>query len=85
MYSNTSRMNFHVSRPATAKRGYSGFKPRTGSSDAVQLGQNASSRCSTRRAKFQERGGSRREAMPICGLNDKCCNDALQAGLTQGR
>eukprot|EP00965_Chrysotila_dentata_P118060 3902229-Pleurochrysis_carterae.AAC.1 len=34
------------------------------SSDDVRLGQNAPSKCSKRRAKFQERGGSGRGAMP---------------------
>eukprot|EP00965_Chrysotila_dentata_P018511 616513-Pleurochrysis_carterae.AAC.1 len=47
--------------------------------------QNAPSRCSKRRAKFQWNAGLERGAMPTCGLDDKCCNDALQAGLAQGR
>eukprot|EP00965_Chrysotila_dentata_P185890 6136974-Pleurochrysis_carterae.AAC.1 len=37
------------------------------------------------RVKFQERGSSGRGTMPMCGLDDKCCNDAVQAGLAQGR
>eukprot|EP00965_Chrysotila_dentata_P256363 6212518-Pleurochrysis_carterae.AAC.3 len=37
------------------------------------------------RCTFQERGCSERGAMPTCILDDKCCNDALQAGLAQGR
>eukprot|EP00965_Chrysotila_dentata_P171372 5655452-Pleurochrysis_carterae.AAC.1 len=63
-------------------------RSRTGSSDAVQLGQNGPSRCLKRRAKFQRSvrsACSGRGAMPTFGLNDKCCNDALQAGLAKGR
>eukprot|EP00965_Chrysotila_dentata_P256736 6212647-Pleurochrysis_carterae.AAC.1 len=77
-------MNFQGSRPAAAKWVIQN-KSRTGSSDAVQFGQNAQSMCSKRRATVQERGGSGREAMPTCGLDDKCCSDVLQADLAQGR
>eukprot|EP00965_Chrysotila_dentata_P150318 4965019-Pleurochrysis_carterae.AAC.1 len=85
MCSNASRMYFQVSRPANCKTGLFRSKSRTGSSDAVRLGQSAPSRCSTRRAKFQWSAGSGRGAMLNCGLDDNCCNDALQAGLAQGR
>eukprot|EP00965_Chrysotila_dentata_P037445 1245542-Pleurochrysis_carterae.AAC.1 len=65
MCSNASRMNFEVSRPATAKMGY--------------LNQEQ------RRAKFQLSPGSGKGAMSTCGVDDNCCNDALRAGLAQGR
>eukprot|EP00965_Chrysotila_dentata_P170130 5615529-Pleurochrysis_carterae.AAC.1 len=52
---------------------------RTGSSDAVQLSQDALNRCSKRRAKFQWKPGLGRRAMSTCGLDGTCCNDTLQA------
>eukprot|EP00965_Chrysotila_dentata_P027517 914108-Pleurochrysis_carterae.AAC.1 len=46
------------------------------------------SECLKRRAKFQRSARSAclgRGAMATCGLDDKCCNDALQAGLAKRR
>eukprot|EP00965_Chrysotila_dentata_P262265 6214514-Pleurochrysis_carterae.AAC.8 len=45
--------------------------------------QYASRRYSKRPAKFQKHGSSGRGALPTCGLDNKCCNDAIQAGLGQ--
>eukprot|EP00965_Chrysotila_dentata_P154840 5116733-Pleurochrysis_carterae.AAC.2 len=63
------------------QNGLFGSRSRTGSSDAVKLGQNAPSRCSKRCAKFQLSAGSERGAMPTCGLDDNCCDDAFQANV----
>eukprot|EP00965_Chrysotila_dentata_P172225 5683542-Pleurochrysis_carterae.AAC.1 len=62
MCSNASWMNFHVSRPATVN-GLFRSKSKTGSGVAVQLDQNAPSRCSKRRAKFQWSAGLGRGAI----------------------
>eukprot|EP00965_Chrysotila_dentata_P180565 5961237-Pleurochrysis_carterae.AAC.2 len=83
MCSNASRMHFQVSSPANVLERE--CKSRTGSSDAVQLGQYAPSRCLKRFAKFQWSAGSRSGAVPTYGLDDNCCNEAFQAGLAQER
>eukprot|EP00965_Chrysotila_dentata_P112004 3703814-Pleurochrysis_carterae.AAC.3 len=44
------KMKFQVNRAATAKWTKFGSESRAGSSDAVQLGYNSSSRCLKRRA-----------------------------------
>eukprot|EP00965_Chrysotila_dentata_P247228 6207633-Pleurochrysis_carterae.AAC.3 len=84
MCSNVSRMIF-VSAGLQLQNGLFRSKSKTCSGDAVQLGQNAPSRCLTRRAEFLERGGSGKRAALTCGLDDQRCNDAFQAGLAQGR
>eukprot|EP00965_Chrysotila_dentata_P162874 5379023-Pleurochrysis_carterae.AAC.1 len=61
--------------------GYSGLNQE----QVVAMPCNAPSRCSKRRAEFPWSAGSERGAMPTCGLNDKCCNDVLQACLAKGR
>eukprot|EP00965_Chrysotila_dentata_P017651 586605-Pleurochrysis_carterae.AAC.1 len=77
---------FSSQQACNCKLGYSGLnQEHVRSNDAMQLGQNAPSRGLKRRAKLQWSADSVRRAISTCGLDDNCCNDALQAGLSQGR
>eukprot|EP00965_Chrysotila_dentata_P183262 6051671-Pleurochrysis_carterae.AAC.1 len=79
-------MNFHVCS-AGLQLGYSGLNQERVVAMPCNLAKmlHAPSRGLKRRTKFQWSAGSGRGAVSICGLDDNCCNDALQAGLAQGR
>eukprot|EP00965_Chrysotila_dentata_P062856 2082373-Pleurochrysis_carterae.AAC.1 len=64
MCSDSSRMNFRLAG-LQLQNGLFMSKLRTVSSDAVQLGENAPSRCSKRPARFQWSAGSGKGAMSL--------------------